>query len=187
MAPDAPAPRSALTIGAAVSLTAAVVLLGYVLLGLIPMLLFALGFVGGLVMWLVRPTAVSFADIRVPYWLTLGFFVLHKLEERYLDFFPALARLTGEPLPDTGSIWVAALYACAAAWLLVPYLVTRRRAFGHYLAWTFFASMGTVELAHFVFPLFRDQPYGYFPGMASVVLLAPAGWWGMARLARGGA
>jgi hypothetical protein len=56
---------------------------------------------------------------------------------------------------------------------------------GYYLAWTFFASLGITELAHFVLPLFSEQPYGYFPGMATVVLLAPSAWWGMVRLRSG--
>jgi hypothetical protein len=53
------------------------------------------------------------------------------------------------------------------------------------LAWTFFTSMGITELAHFLLPLLTTEPYGYFPGMASVVVLAPLAWWGMWRLARG--
>jgi hypothetical protein len=75
------------------------------------------------------------------------------------------------------------LYAFAATWLLIPWLVGRRHAFGYFLVWTFFASMGITELAHFVFPLFTGAPYGYFPGMASVVPLAPLAWWGIWRLA----
>jgi hypothetical protein len=165
--------------------TAAIVAIGYVLLGFVGMALFAFGFVGGLMVWLVARDAATFADIRLPYFLTLGFFVLHKVEERELDFFPALSQLTGVPVPQEGSPLALLLYALAAAWLLVPLLMRRGNSFGHYLAWTFFVSMGLVELAHFVFPLFEERPYGYFPGMASVVLLAPAAWWGVWRLSRG--
>ncbi|WP_206110744.1 hypothetical protein [Pannonibacter phragmitetus] len=60
--------------------------------------------------------------------------------------------------------------------------MARGYAFGHYLAWTFFVSMGVIELAHFVFPLFGGRSYGYFPGMATVVLLAPVAWWGIYRM-----
>lgn len=45
-----------------------------------------------------------------------------------------------------------------------------------------FTAMGVTELAHFAFPLFVAEPNGYFPGMASVVVLAPVAWWGMWRL-----
>ena len=162
--------------------TAAIVAIGYVLLGLVPMALFAFGFVSGLAIWLVARDEATFADIRLPYFLTLGFFVLHKIEERELDFFPALSQLTGVPVPQEGSPLAILLYVLAAAWLLVPFLMLRRYSFGHYLAWTFFVSMGVIELAHFIFPLFEDRPYGYFPGMASVVPLAPAAWWGLYRM-----
>ncbi|MGE3335403.1 MAG: hypothetical protein AB7I36_17290 [Rhodospirillaceae bacterium] len=162
--------------------TAAVVTLGYVMLGLMPMLLFALGFVGGLGLWLLIPKRSSFTRIKVPYFVALGLFIVHKLEERYLDFFPALSQITGVPTPPTDSVLVYLLYALAACWLLIPWLVSRSADFGYFLAWTFFTSLGVIELAHFVFPFFRDGPYGYFPGMASVVLLAPAAWWGMWRL-----
>jgi len=39
----------------------------------------------------------------------------------------------------------------------------------------FYTAMGITELAHFFFPFFSAEPYGYFPGMASVVILAPTG------------
>lgn len=160
----------------------AVVAVGYMLLGPIPMLLFASGFVGGLAIWLGRQDRADFADIRLPYFLTLAAFVLHKVEERELDFFPALSDLTGVPVPQEGSPLAVLLYLLAAAWLLVPFLMSRKNPLGAYLAWTLFASMGGLELAHFAFPLFRYGPYGYFPGMWSVILLAPAAWWGAFRM-----
>ncbi len=174
--------KSTTTIGLAAALTLISIGLGYVLLGLIPMLLFAFGFLGGFIVWLLVRATPGFAAIRVPYFLTLGFFIVHKLEERFMLFFPRLSDITHVPVPETNSFLVYGLYACAAAWLLIPHLVERGYAFGYYLAWTFFTSMGVTELAHFAFPLLEAGPYGYFPGMASVVLLAPAAWWGMARL-----
>jgi len=166
----------------ALAFSCAGLVLGYVLLGLLPALLFALGFVGGFVLWLLIPSRVRFQDIKLPYFLTLAAFVLHKIEERYWDFFPALSRITGKPMPQPNSILALLLYAFAGAWLLIPLLVGRGHPLGYYLAWTFFTSMGVIELAHFAFPLFTPEPYGYFPGMTTVVLLAPAGWWGMVRL-----
>lgn len=176
--------KSGVVLGIAAAHTAAIIALGYVLLGLAPMALFALGFVVGLALWLATEDDATFLDIRAPYFLTLGLFVLHKIEEREFDFFPALSRLTGVPMPQEGSPFALLLYALAAAWLLVPFLMPLRHAFAYYLAWTFFASMGIIELAHFGFPLFDDRPYGYFPGMATVVALAPAAWWGLYRMKR---
>ncbi|OYW46385.1 MAG: hypothetical protein B7Z08_02295 [Sphingomonadales bacterium 32-68-7] len=175
------APKTAV---AACALTMAIVGLGYVMLGLLPAALFTFGFLGGLLAWFVVPTAASFGEIRTPFFLTLGLFVVHKLEERYLDFFPALSRITGVPVPDTNSILVYLLYGLASTWLLTPWLMKRGHAFGQYLAWTFFVSMGVVELAHFAFPLLTPGSYEYFPGMVSALLLVPAAWWGIRRLAR---
>ena len=173
---------SSLAKATAVIFTLAVLALAYVLLGFWPAFLFAFGYVGGLILWLAVPTNARFASIKTPYILTLAFFILHKWEERAYNFFPALSELTKVPTPQAGSPLAVALYAVAALWLCIPWFVRRANSFGYYLAWTFFAAMGIVELAHFIFPLFRVSGYGYFPGMASVVLLAPAAWWGLWRL-----
>ena len=171
-----------LTAAVASMMTMAAVVLGYVALGAMPMFLFAFGFCGGLVWWLLVPSRATFASIKVPYFLTLALFAVHKWEERVSGFFPALSQITGVPLPSTDSSLVVALYSLAAAWLLVPYLLRRGHELGYYLVSTFFMSMGTTELAHFAFPLLVDRPYAYFPGMFSVIPLAPAAWWGLWRL-----
>lgn len=166
-----------------VLLTTAVVALSWTLLGPIPGLTIATGYVGGLGLWLWcgrRP--INFASIRIPFWLTLGLFLAHKVEERTMDFFPALEQVTGYPVLQEITLAGFALYLLASAWLLAPVLMKRHKAFGAFLAWSFFCSMGVAELTHFLFPLLRSQPYGYFPGMATVVLLAPAGWWGLKRM-----
>jgi len=166
----------------ALALTLSVITLGYIMLGVIPMILFALGYLGGFIFWLLKPSSASFRDIAAPYFVTLAIFILHKYEERTAEFFPALSNLTGTPMPDSGSALAILLYALAAAWLLVPWLMVRRRQLGYFLAWSFFMAMGVTELAHFVFPLFAGGPYAYFPGMWSVIPLAPAAWWGLRNL-----
>lgn len=176
--------QSAASTALATAFTVSIIVLGYVMLGVFPMVLFSFGFLGGLVAWKLIPTTSSFAQLKAPYWIVLSLFVLHKVEERKMEFFPALSQITGVPVPDTGSALVVALYALASAWLLVPWLVRRGNTFGYYLAWTFFISMGTTEIAHFAFPLFTNEPYGYFPGMVTAIPLVPAAWWGLWRLAR---
>lgn len=42
--------------------------------------------------------------------------------------------------------------------------------------------MGLTEPAHFIMPFLANETYGYFPGMGSVIILAPLAWWGMWRL-----
>ncbi len=76
--------KQTLTITFALLFTLAVLVLGYVMLGLLPMFLFAFGFLGGFILWLIVPTNTTFAAIQLPYFLTLAFFVLHKFEERYI-------------------------------------------------------------------------------------------------------
>lgn len=80
---------------------------------------------------------------------------------------------------------IALLILPVSIWLATPFLIKRGYDFGYYLGWTFFASTGVTELAHFGLPMLTNEPYGYFPGMASVFVLAPLAWWGMWRLARG--
>ncbi|HTU63843.1 MAG TPA: hypothetical protein VMF89_35505 [Polyangiales bacterium] len=172
-----------ITVAAGLLVTLSVLALGYVSFGFWTMLVFASGFLGGFILWLVLPTRASFASIKAPYVLSLCLFLAHRVEEKMLDFFKRLADITGQPTPAIIS-WSVILLVVGSvgAWLLVPYFVKRGQQIGHYLASTFFASLGITELAHFIFPLFTEQPYGYFPGMASAAVLAPAAWWGMFRL-----
>lgn len=175
--------KRASTIVSALLITLSVLGLGYAAFGFWTMLIFASGFLGGFVLWMAVPTKAAFASIKAPYILSLCLFLAHRVEEKVLGFFKRLAEITGQPTPAVTS-WPVILLVLASvgAWLLVPPLVKRGSQIGYYLAWTFFASLGITELAHFVLPLFTKQPYGYFPGMATVVLLAPAAWWGMVRL-----
>lgn len=162
-------------------------LLGYVYLGPLYAVLFATGYIGGFAIWSAAPAEAPWAAVRTPYWLTmLAFLLLHKVEENRTAFFQVVSdKITGDPVPDvTVHLMLSLLVLPIGAWMAVPALVKRGAAFGYFLAWTFFASMGFTELAHFVLPVLANEPYGYFPGMASVVVLAPLAWWGMWRLSR---
>ncbi|MEX3657336.1 hypothetical protein ACNQVK_04755 [Mycobacterium sp. 134] len=175
------------TVLTAAAFTAAILGLGYLAFGLLTMLVFTAGFVGGLLLWLLVPSRGSWADIKVPYWVALLLFALHRVEENRMGFFRFLAEVTGLPTPELSSPPLVLLLALSVgAWLVVPVLMARGLRFGRYLAWTFFASMGVTELAHFlVFPWFSDVAWHYVPGMWTVIALAPVAWFGMWRLARG--
>lgn len=165
--------------------TISILWLGYICFGFWTAMIFTSGFLGGLILWLIFPQQVPFTSIRVPYWITLIAFLIHRVEEKIMNFFASLSKITGVPTPEITSIPVLLLVLTSVgAWLCIPYLVKRNFALGYYLAWTFFAAMGITELAHFIFPLFTNEPYGYFPGMATVLLLAPLAWWGLCRLYR---
>lgn len=176
--------RSTPTVVAALAFTLFVPLTGLLYLGSLVATIFLVGYGGGWVMWLVRPAVASFERIKVPYWLTVAAFVLHKVEENRARFFETLSReVTGVAVPEaTPLLFVAMLIVPAGAWLLVPWLMGRCHALGTYLAYTLFASMALSELAHFVFPLLTGHAYGYFPGMVTVFVLAPLGGWGLWRL-----
>ncbi len=160
--------------------TIAVPAIGYVSFGIVPAVLFFIGYVGGMVIWLIVQTTAPFKSIKWIYWLTFLLFFLHRVEEKVSGFFDELAEMTGVPVPDIVSIPIILLVLISVgAWIIGPWLASNGYAFGIYLVWTFFASMGITELAHFVLPFFRDEPYGYFPGMLSVLVLAPVAWYGI--------
>lgn len=171
---------------AALLFTLGLLAVGYFSFGIWTTFIFASGFAGGFLLWFFIPDRAAFVSIKVPYWLTFTFFILlHRVEEYVFQFQEELSNITGNPVPDISSLSLILLVlASVGGWLLVPFLMKRGYAFGYYLAWTFFAAMGITELAHFIFPFFVEGAYRYFPGMVSVVLLAPTAWWGMWRLSK---
>lgn len=164
--------------------TLTAIVLGYIALGALTAFIFTFGYLGGLIIWLFVSAKVPFKQIAWPYFITLALFMAHKYEERKMDFFPALSEITRVPVPEITSLPAIMLLVLAAIWLAIPLLVWKGYDFGYFLAWTFFASMGITELAHFVLPFFTDKPYGYFPGMWSVFGLAPIAWWGIYKLSK---
>lgn len=159
--------------------------LGFLSFGPWTAFIFSFGFLGGLFLWLIFPTNTPFANFKKQYWLTLfAFIFFHRVEENVFGFQDELAKITGHPVPDILSpSLIFLVLASVGGWVFAPYLIKRNNQLGYYLAWSFFASMGITELAHFVFPLLVAGPYVYFPGMISVFALAPIAWWGMYRLA----
>jgi len=161
--------------------------IGYIYLGWLIAFLFFIGYFGGFMVWLILPQNSSWSLIKTPFLFTLSvFLLLHKVEESRLKFFEVVSdKITGIPVPEiTPLLIIGLLIIPVGVWIAAPMLIKRGYAFGYYLAWTFFISMGVVELAHFFLPLLTKDPYGYFPGMASVIVLAPLAWWGMYRLSR---
>ncbi len=162
--------------------TAAMVTMGHVAIGPLIAIVFASGFVTGFVLWLVRPGDGSFCRIKVPYILVLVASVIHRVDEEISGFVPAIEELTGDTAADPVSLTSLILVVLSLAWMLSPLLMRIGNPLGSYGAWTLFAGFGILELWHFVFPLMAEGPYGYFPGMWTVPLVAPIGWWGMWRM-----
>jgi len=165
--------------------SATILTVGYIAFGFWTTVVFASGFLGGFVLWLFLPSFADFRRIKAPYWLAMAGFIVHRIEEKKMGFFGELAKLTKVPTPDAISVEVVILvFFSVFGWLAVPWVMKLNADLGRYLAFTFFTAMGITELAHFVFPFFTDKPYGYYPGMASVLILAPLGWWGIASLVK---
>lgn len=173
----------------ALFITLAIPSLMFKLLGRMVGVMHLLGFLGGFIIWLLRPTSTPWAKIKIPYFLVLLLFIFHRIDEEVSGFFLALEKITGIPLPKltnlTGMALVAgiAMIMLVITWVLSPILIRWKHPLGYFGSWSFFFAAGVLELAHFiVFPFFTPEPYGYFPGMISVALLAPAAWWAMWRL-----
>lgn len=179
--------RDKVSIVGAAAMTIAILALGYWSFGIWTMLIFSSGFGVGFILWLLVRREPEFSQIKWPFILAFLLFIAHRIEEYATGFFAELARLTGTATPGIGSWQVILLVLLSVGgWVAMPFLVIHRIAFGYYLAWTAFAAMGITELAHFlIFPFLTGEPYGYFPGMASVIVLAPVAWWGMTRLSTG--
>ncbi len=163
-----------------------IALFGYYYLGALVGLLFLIGYFGGFVFWVFIRTSPTWSSIRTPYFVALTAFILHKIEENRMKFFEILGeKITGIPMPEVSPLLVfGLLFIPIGAWLLIPSLLKRSHPLGCFLAWTYYASFSLVESAHFIFPLLTDEPYGYFPGMVSALILVPIGFWGMWKLSR---
>lgn len=176
--------KQPLQVAIAVAFTVTVLVTGHFAFGLLTMLVFTAGFVGGLLLWVLLPTRGNWSTVRLPFWLAMLLFLVHRFEEKQFGFFDMLARVTGVPTPEVTSMPVVTLVLLSVGgWLSVPWLMRRANPLGGYFAWSFFASMGITELAHWVlFPFLQGPGFHLVPGMWSVVVLAPVAWWGMARL-----
>lgn len=139
----------------------------------------ATGFFGGLALWLARPTHAPFGTIKVPYLVTLGAYVVHRIDEEVSGFVPAIEALTGVEAADVLAPITILLVILALAWMLGPLLLRIGHPLGQFAAWSMFAGFAIVELWHFVFPLLESGPYGYFPGMVTAPIISAAGWWGV--------
>jgi hypothetical protein len=169
-------------IAVAATFSATMVALGALALGPLVGIVFATGFFGGFLLWVVGPPYASFATMKVPYIVALIAYVIHRVDEELSGFVAAMEALTGHEAVAVVSPVSISLVALSLAWMLSPLLLRRRHALGHFGTWSLFTGFGVIELWHFVFPLLTPEPYGYFPGMITAPLIAAVGWWGMWRL-----
>jgi hypothetical protein len=156
--------------------TAAFVSAGFVLLGAIPAVVFAVAFGGGFFLYMATTWRTQFdtRKIIVPYLLTVMFFIVHVFEEYVTKFENVISALAGQPIPEANFLYVAAFLA-PFLWVGGAIMLIKQWAFGYYFLCAFFFAMTIAELAHFVFPFVIDGTFHYEPGMYTAALpLIPA-------------
>lgn len=145
-------------------------------------LVFGIGFFSGLVLWLVRPMAVSWNRIKMPYFAAILAYIIHRIDEGVSDFVPAMEELTGRQAADVASPTSITLVVLSLGWMLSPLLIRIGHPLGYFGAWSLFATFALVEPWHFLFPILSPEPYGYFPGMITAPIIIVAGTWGLWRM-----
>jgi len=102
--------------------------LGHYYLGPFYAILFLIGYLGGFLAWLIARAQPSWESIRIPYWTTMGaFLLLHKVEENRTAFFEVVSeKITGDTVPEvTVGLVLGLLILPIVSWLVIPALVRR--------------------------------------------------------------
>jgi hypothetical protein len=153
-----------------------IVAIGYVMLGLIPAIVFAVAFGGGFVLYIATAWRTPFdpRKVIVPYLLTVMFFIVHTYEEYLTDFEVLVSTLAGRTVPEADLLFVVAWLA-PFIWVGGAIALIKQWAVGYYFLCAFFVAMTIAELAHFVFPFVVDGTFHYQSGMYTAALpLIPA-------------
>lgn len=146
------------------------------LFGIIPAVVFAVAFGGGLALYMATAWRTEFdtRKVIVPYLLTVMLFIVHTYEEYLTDFGALVSTLAGRPVPEPDLLFVIAWLA-PFMWVGGAVMLIKRWALGYYFLCTFFVGMIIAELAHFVFPFVVDGTFHYESGMYTAALpLIPA-------------
>ena len=173
--PRRPSPSTLSLVGIA-AMILGLIMLGYVLMGPLPALIFTVFLLGGTVPWYLtsygRP--VDPGPIVVPYLLTVILFIVHVAEEYFTDFWIAIGELGGRTVTLDQFLLVAAFIG-PLFWLTGLVLLIRRKEIGNYMTWAFLVAMMLSELSHFVFPFASEGSFTYFSGLYTAALpLVPA-------------
>jgi hypothetical protein len=157
-----------LSVIAAVAFALTAMALGYVKIGLPPVVIVGGSSVVALVMWikyyLRKPLA---PDVILPlFLLTVAALEIHMAEEYITGFGPAMSRLFDISWNERSFLIVFAfvgptLYSLTALGLFY------RVPFAGFLAWFIFIGPGVAEFTHFIFPVLRPAILPELPGTIS--------------------
>lgn len=148
-----------------------IVAIGYVMLGPVPAVVFAVAFGGGLVLYVRTAWRTQFdtRKVIVPYLLTVMLFLVHTYEEYLTDFELLASRLSGQTVAEADFLFVVGWLA-PFVWIGGAIMLIKQWAFGYYFLCAFFVAMTVAELAHFVFPFVIDGTFHYQSGLYTAAL-----------------
>lgn len=138
-------------------------IVGYVRIGLPPVVIVGGSSVAGMVMWLrtYRAGPIDPAVMLPPFLLTVAALEIHMIEEYATGFGPAMSRLFAISWTEQSFLLIFAfigpiLYALTALGLFL------RKPLAGFMAWFIFIGPGVAEVVHFVFPLLTPaiDPHG---------------------------
>jgi hypothetical protein len=143
-------------VAVAIALTVLMASLGYLYIGVPPVVIVGGSGLIGLLAWsrtyLERPTRP--ATILPCFLLTVAALELHMMEEYLTHFGPAMSRLFNITWTERGFLIVFAFAGPALYALTAIGLFYRIRIAG-FLAWFIFIGPGVAEFTHFIFPLLK--------------------------------
>ena len=111
---------------------------------------------------------------------------VHVYEELTQGFAPAMRDTFHMATFGDATFLNGIVFAVPIMYMLAAIGLWFRRPFAEFLSYTLFFGPGFMEWTHYVFPLFRSEPYHYFPGMWTAwVPMVPglaALWWNVRRI-----
>ncbi len=153
---------SALEIAAALAFALLAMVLGYIKIGLPPVIIVGGSSIAGLAMWLrtYRHGPVAPETILPPFLLTVAALEVHMIEEYSAGFGPAMSRLFNISWSEFSFLLVFTFIGPVLYSLTALGLFLRIRLAG-FMAWFIFIGPGMAEVVHFIFPLLMPaiQPH----------------------------
>jgi hypothetical protein len=149
-------PTQKISLAAAIAFCVIVPLMGYIKIGLAPVIIIGGSALTGFFFWyftyLKNPTDPK---IILPLFvLTVAALQIHIIEEYQTGFGPAMSRLFNIPWSEKGFIIVFALVGPTIYTLTTLGLYYRVPIAG-FIAWFIFIGPGVAEFTHFIFPLIQ--------------------------------
>lgn len=160
-----------LSFAAACLFTVIAPVMGYLSIGLAPVIIVGGSALAGLVCWYYTylRNPVEPRMILPLFLLTVAGLQIHIVEEYLMGFAPAMSRLFGIPWSERSFLMVFALTG-PVVYTLTSLGLYYKIPFAGFVAWFIFIGPGVAEFTHFIFPLIRPDllPHDPHPLTASI-------------------